>query len=65
MNQPHPIVVWVLIVLGPYPYTIQTFNTHGACVQAKYDYSRPVSNSPRRNYNHPTLICRQQVLTNR
>ena len=56
----HPIIVWVLISLGAQPYTIQTFRTHGECVQAQYNYTAHVY--PKKDYQRqPILVCRQQV----
>lgn len=54
------IILWVLIMPGPRPYPIDTFPTHGACVQAKYDYGSAYSPRDKMNQTNK-LICRQQT----
>mgnify|MGYP006999764806 CR=1 FL=1 len=47
-------MVWVLIFTGQHPRTMGEFPTHGACVQAKYDYAQSDKRLQRK------LVCRQQ-----
>lgn len=52
----HAIMLWVLIQTGPRPYPVQTFPTHGACIQAQYDYGRYSGRTRNK------LICRPQII---
>lgn len=54
------VIVWVLISLGFQPYPLGTFQTHGQCVQAKYNYGYTPKTDKRNS--PPRLVCRQQTI---
>lgn len=54
----HAIILWVLIQTGPHPYPVETFPTHGECIQAKYDYSQSSGSHASRN----SMICRPRFI---
>lgn len=53
------ISIWVLMVLGPQPYSLGQFTSNSACIQALSQYRRPVYSQGIRQPT-PVLVCRQQ-----
>jgi hypothetical protein len=54
----YPVIIWVLMVLGPNPYALETHDTNQACQQALNDYTPPPSvRGPRQ-----ILKCRMRTV---
>lgn len=56
-----PVIVWVLVVLGPHAGPVETFPTLGQCVQARSDYGYTSSPQQAKRRNQPLARCRDQV----
>ena len=53
------IFIYVLLVLGPQPYSLGQFNSFSACMTALSQYRQPAYRNGIRQPT-PNLACRQQ-----